>query len=181
MHNDKFIENYLRVTTILYPFSGLASVDAEIVKNAAERGTRVHKICEGIIAGLGEIGVTEDTLGCVESFKKWWSQGHKVLEIEKRFYDDILSITGCADLIVEENDGHTIVDLKTSYKPSKTWHPQGAAYAYLARKAGYNVKSIKFIHLSRKGAQPKIHEYQPDDDLFLAIYKTYKHFFHKEQ
>lgn len=177
---EKSRENYLRVTTVLYPFSGLQNIDAAIVAYAAERGTKVHKICEGIISGIGEIGVEDETVGYVESFKKWWNLGHKVVEMEKRFWCDENKITGQLDLILETPSGLAILDLKTSSKPSKTWNPQGCAYAYLAKKEGYDIKKIYFLHLSKYGKEPKIHEYDVDDSLFLSCLRTYKHFFHKE-
>lgn len=52
---QKLQENskYIRVTEALSPFSGLHSIPKHIVENAAKRGTKVHKICESIITGLG--------------------------------------------------------------------------------------------------------------------------------
>ena len=153
-------ENYLRVTKVLYPFSGLDKIDADIVANAGERGTKVHTICEGIISELGEHGVEDETWGYVESFKKWWSLGHDVIRMEHRFYDDELQITGQVDLILHTPDGLAIVDLKTSYRPSKTWQAQGSAYAYLAKKAGYDIQKIFFLHLNKHGKEPKLIENQ---------------------
>jgi hypothetical protein len=170
-------EKYTRVTTVLYPFSGLEKIDAGIVEAAADRGTRVHKICEGIIEGLGEIGVEEDIWGYVESFKKWWQQGHELVAMEKRFWDDDLQITGQVDLILKTADGLAVVDLKTSSRPSKTWQAQGCAYAYLAKKEGYDIKKIAFIHLNKHGKDPKIIHYEVDDGFFLAVLRVYNHFY----
>ena len=177
MNNFKERENYLRVTKVLYPFSGLDKIDADIVANAGERGTKVHTICEGIISGLGEHGVEDETWGYVESFKKWWSLGHDVIRMEHRFYDDELQITGQVDLILHTPDGLAIVDLKTSYRPSKTWQAQGSAYAYLAKKAGYDIQKIFFLHLNKHGKEPKLIEYPVDDSFFLAILRVYNHFY----
>ncbi len=173
-------ENYLRVTHVLYPFSGLQNIDADIVAHAAERGTKVHLICEGIMEGLGEIGVDEETWGYVESFKKWWEKEIEVIKIEERFWDDELEITGKVDMIINTPDGLAIVDLKTSSKPSKTWQAQGSAYGYLAKKAGYDIKKIFFIHLNKHGKEPKIYEYPLDDSFFLAILRIFIYFYHKE-
>jgi len=170
-------ENYTRVTKILYPFSGLEKVPQEVVTNAGIRGTKVHKICEGIISGLGEIGVDAETHGYVESFKKWWGDGHFVRAMEERFYDDDLEITGALDLIIDTPDGIAIVDLKTSYAPSKTWTVQGNAYAYLAKKNNYDIKKIQFLHLNKLGKEPNIYDYPVDPSLFLAVYQSWKHFF----
>lgn len=177
---EKSRENYLRVTNILYPFSGLQNIDTEVVAHAADRGTRVHLICEGIMNGLGEVGIDDETWGYVESFKKWWELGQEVIKIEERFWDDKLEITGKVDLIIKTPDGLAIVDLKTSSKPSKTWPVQGAAYAYLAKLSGYDIKKIYFLHLNKHGKEPKILEYPIDDGFFLSIYRTFLHFFYKD-
>lgn len=180
---DKAIEkeekrkSYLRVTHILYQFSGMQNINADVLAHAAERGTKVHKICEGIMAGLGEIGVDEETWGYVESFKKWWNQSIEIVEMEKRFWDDEICLTGQVDLIIRTPEGLDIVDLKTSSQPSKTWPAQGSAYAYLAKKSGYDIKKVIFLHLNKHGKEPKIHDYPIDDSFFLAIYRVYKHFF----
>ena len=141
-------ENYTRVTTILYPFSGLDKIDPDILAYAANRGTKVHKICEAIIEGYGEIDVDDETRPYVESFKQWWNKGHEVVMVEQRFWCDELKITGQVDLIIKTEEGLVIVDLKTSSKHSKTWQAQGCAYAYLAHAAGYDIKGIQFIHLT---------------------------------
>lgn len=171
--------NYLRVTTILYPFSGLDKIDPYIIANAANRGTKVHKICEGIIKDLGEYGVDDETKEYVESFKKWWAKGHQVLKVEERFWDDNLKITGQVDIILKTNEGLAIVDLKTSSKQSKTWAVQGAAYAMLAKQSDHDIQKIYFIHLNKHGKEPKVYEYPVDESLFLSVYRTYKHFYHK--
>lgn len=176
---ERKIEDYLRVTQVLYPFSGLQNIDADVVQNAANRGTKVHKICEGIIRGIGEIGVDDEVWGYVESFKKWWEEGVEVIEIEKRFWDDELRITGQVDLIIKTSDGDAIVDLKTSSRPSKTWPLQGSAYAYLAKNAGYDIKRIIFLHLNKHGRAPSIYEYPLEDSFFLSVLKTFKYFFLK--
>lgn len=173
-------DSYFRVTNILYPFSGLDKIDPSIVSRAAERGTKVHKICEGIIQGFGEFGVEKETEPYVESFKKWWGKGHEFVAMEKRFWCDELRVTGQVDLILkgqESNDGLAVVDLKTSSKPSPTWKAQGSAYAYLAKKAGYDIRNVHFIHLLKSGKEAKIYEYPVDDGFFLDIYKVWNYFF----
>lgn len=177
---EKSRENYLRVTHVLYPFSGLQAIDPDVVANAARRGTKVHQICEGIVQGLGEIGVDDETWGYVESFKKWWGDGLNVEAMEERFWDDELRLTGQVDFIIRTESGLAIVDIKTSSRPSKTWEAQGSAYAFLAKKAGYDIKKIFFLHLNKHGKEPKLYEYPVDDSFFLAILRVFKHFFHKE-
>lgn len=175
--DEKEREKYLRVTKVLYPFSGLQNVDPEILSNAATRGSRVHKICEGIVTGLGEFGVDSETLGYVLSFKHWWGEGRKVVEVERRFWSDEHKITGQIDMIVETEDGLAIVDIKTSSKPSKTWALQGSAYFELVTKAGFDIKKIIFLHLDKNGKPPKQLEYKPDFGFFLKTLEVYRYFY----
>jgi len=170
-------ENYNRVTNILYPFSGLEKIPSDVLANAAQRGTKVHNICEGIISGLGELGVDHETKPYVESFKQWWEDGHTVVKMEERFYDDELKLTGQVDLILDTPEGLAVVDLKTSRSPGKTWPAQGSAYGYLARKAGYDIKKIYFVHLLRTGKLARVIEYPADDSFFLSIFRVWKHFY----
>ena len=173
---EKSIE-YIRVSTVLNPFSGLQNINPDILQHAAERGTKVHKICEGIISGIGEYGVDEETKPYVESFKLWWEEGKDVVSIEQRFYCDKHKLTGQVDLIINTPEGMAIVDIKTSSKPSKTWSAQGSAYYYLACKAGLPIKKVYFLHLSKKGGKPKLIEYEPDPSFFLSILQIYNYFF----
>lgn len=175
------ISNYTRVTEVLYPFSGLASINPETVKNAGTRGTRVHEICESIMKGLGDWGNDEETKPYVDSFLQWWGDGQKIIEMEKRFYDDSLGITGQVDLIIEEPTGLSIVDLKTSYKPSKTWPLQGSAYAHMARNNGYDIKEIKFLHLNRYGGPPKMYVYEDQWDMYSKCLDVFNYFFKKKK
>ena len=177
--SDSIDNKYTRVTEVLYPFSGLQSIPEHIVMHAAERGTKVHNICESIMKGLGDWDVDDETRPYVESFNKWWSLGHKVLSIEQRFFCSELMITGQVDMIIETDNGAVILDLKTSSKPSKTWPLQGSAYAYMARQAGYDIKGIHFLHLSKLGKEPTLYVYDDQFELFKKCMDVYKHFFEK--
>lgn len=145
--------------------------------NAANRGTRVHKICEGIVSGLGEYELDPEVMGYVHSFKRWWDKGHVVVEMEKRFFCDVYKLTGQCDLIIETPYGLAIVDIKTSRAPSKTWRVQGSAYSYLAKKEGLDIKKIYFLHLCPDGGEPNLIEYEEDWDFFLACLKVWNYFF----
>lgn len=88
-------------------------------------------------------------------------------------------ITGQVDMIIETENGAVILDLKTSSKPSKTWPLQGSAYAYMAKKEGYDIKGIHFLHLSKQGLDPHLYVYDDHFDLFSKCLDVYKHFFKK--
>jgi hypothetical protein len=81
------------------------------------------------------------------------------------------------DLIIDSPDGAVIIDYKTSYQPSKSWPIQGSAYAYLARKAGYNVTGIRFLHLNKLGLKPDIYDYPDQFDIFSKCLDVYNYFY----
>jgi len=176
-NSESLKTDYNRVTTILSPFSGLSHVDPDILANACSRGTRVHDACEAIVKGIGLWDIDPEIAGYVKSFEKWWSEGHKVLAVEKRFYCSELMITGQVDMIIEAEEGAIILDIKTSSRPSKTWPLQGSAYAYMAKKSGYDITGIHFLHLSKHGIKPKIYIYDDHFDLFKKCLDVYRYFF----
>lgn len=171
---------FVRVTEILYPFSGLSAVDPYILANAAKRGTRVHELCEQIMKGERP-DIPSELEGYIHSFMFWWQNGHEIVEMEKRFYCDDLKITGQCDLILNTPEGLVLLDLKTPVSPSKTWPIQGSAYAYLAQKAGYDIKKIQFLQVNKHGLEPTLHTYEYDYEMFKKCYDIYMHFFFKEK
>lgn len=178
---DNF-SGYTRVTTILSAHTGLDKVDPLIVQHAADRGSKVHQICEAIVRGIAPMGITPEVKGYIRSFEKWWGDGYPIVEVEKRFFCDKLKITGQVDMLIDHPEhGLTIIDLKTSSKPSKTWPLQGSAYAYMARNGGYDIKSIQFIHLSKNGIKPHIYNYQDHFDMFMYCYYAYQYFNDKKK
>ncbi len=174
-------DGYTRVTEILWPFSGITDVPEEIVANAGRRGTLVHNECESIIKGLGSWNLDPEIAGYIKSFHHWWNLDINVITIEERFYCDELMITGKVDLILDTKDGLTIFDFKTSAKPSKTWPLQGAAYAHMARKSGYDIKNIQFLHLKKDGSPPDLISYDDQYELFKKCYDVYNVFFKKKR
>jgi len=176
----KKIEDYTRVTAVLYPFSGLKKINPDVLKNAAERGTRAHKACEAIVKNLGYFDDDETISGYVESFKIW-CENKTFIPTPQRFYCDDLMITGECDLIYEDERGLVLVDLKTPAKESKQWLLQGSAYSYLAKKAGYEIKAIEFVKLSKEGKAAQVFHYEEKFSLFNSHLEAYRYSFEKEE
>lgn len=169
-------ENYIRVTEVLSPFSGLSNIPTHILENASKRGELVHKICTALISDLGVLDMDNNLAGYINSFEKW-SIDKKFLPIPDRFYCDKYMITGEIDGLYEEDDGIVLFDIKTPVKESKTWPIQGSAYAYLARVSNINIKRVEFIKLSKEGKDPTIYTYKENFELFLHCLETYKYFY----
>ncbi len=172
----KNIKEYTRVTEVLYPFSGLKCVPPEILKNAAERGTKVHEICDALIEQIGMFNIDNKVAGYIESFNHYLPDKN-FIEKPERFFCDEHMITGECDAIYQDRKGLVLVDIKTSAKEGKTWNLQGSAYAYLAKKYEYKITRIEFVKLCKEGKEPKIFVYQYDFQMFLKCLDVYRKFF----
>lgn len=172
---------YHRVTDILSPFSGIEFIPEDVLNIAANRGTRVHEMINGFYEGF-ESEVDEETSGYMESFNKFHSQCVvKPFKMETRFFDDAIMCTGKMDMLGSDNGVNYIYDWKTSYKPSKTWALQAAAYRYLTRYE-FNAEGVKFVQLKKNGDEPEVFfwnietlmgDYLP---IFFKCLDVYKHF-----
>lgn len=167
---------YLKVSQVLSPFSGLHKIDPNVVKNAAERGTRAHNACAAIIKKLGHFPGDDSIDGYVESFSKWYKKELK-FQFPDRFYCNELMITGeCDGIYTDENGSVVLYDLKTPQSVSRSWKLQLSAYAYLARKAGYDVKRIEIIKLNKTGKEAKVIVYEEDFETFCHCLHAYRYF-----
>ena len=177
--DERNINDYLRVTEVLSPFSGLDQIDPGILENAAKRGTDIHLALDAFIEGLPMKISDPSYQGYLESASNFMKDKKFIIK-PRRFFDDELMITGECDAIYKEEDGLVLVDFKTSSKESKTWMLQGSAYAHLARKSGYNIKRIEFVHLLKDGNPCKIYQYEEDFELYLKCLCVYRYFFEKK-
>ncbi len=174
------LSNYTRVTDVLYPFSGLRSVPKEILRAAADRGSRVHEYIDAKLAFLGIPHLDPELAGYMQSFATWQQPSMQFMDKPERFYDDALMLTGECDSIYRDEHGITLVDFKTPMKEGKTWRLQGSAYSYMARRRGIHVDRIEFVKLSKLGAPAQSYFYEEDFDTFLKCLDVYRLFFKDE-
>lgn len=174
---DRVLSNYTRVTDVLYPFSGLHKIDPEVVKNAANRGTRVHKLCDLLIKDPSQGGYYDlEVAGYMMSFEKWYI-GKKFSAKPERFFCDEYMLTGECDAIYQEGDDLVLVDFKTPQKESLTWQLQLSAYSYLARKDGIRIAHIEVVQLMKTGKEAKVYRYKEEWEEYLKLYGLYHKFF----
>lgn len=169
-------DGFIRVTKVLEPYSGLGKVNPDIIKNAAERGSRVHEICDAIIENLGILDMEPNLEGYISSFEQW-RKNKLFIPKPERFYCYKHMITGECDSIYIDNGDLVLVDYKTPLRESKTWALQCSAYGYLARQSGYEIKRVEIVKLSKEGKYPTIYQYEENLDMFLKCLEVYKHFF----
>ncbi len=167
--------DYIRVTTVLSPFSGLDKIPKAILDNARDKGTYVHAKCDAYIKGIGDDTKHPEWDLYFKSFLKWTPK--IFIKTPERLFCDNHMITGECDAIYKDGEDLVLVDFKTPVNEGKTWLLQGSAYSYLAKKAGYDIKRIEFVKLSKEGKTPKVYIYEENFDLFLKCLAVYRHFF----
>lgn len=176
-----------RVTEILKAYSPYTGVPPMILERAAARGTKVHKLCETIADGgwMPDAMISDECRPYVDSFRQWVAKEVKeYLVIEKRMQDDELGYTGQIDFVIRGNDDEVyLADLKTSYKPQKTYPIQMSAYENLLRREGINVKSALLVYLSKEGKYPVIDtvdDFPAKFKIFTNALENYYYFNPKE-
>jgi hypothetical protein len=181
--NDEIPAGYLRVTTVLEPYSNLKSIDPVVVARAAERGQRVHDYCEAYASNLfiGEVDI--DCKNYFDVFCKWFDENvTKVKFLETRCNSPILRITGRFDMIAQlkGSDEFCIIDYKTPQTESRSWQLQTAAYQILASEC-LDIECTRRIALMlpKTSKKVKLYEYENharDRTLFINALELYRHY-----
>lgn len=149
--SDKIKNGYWRVSEVISKYAGLENVPQRILAAAAEKGTAVHHVIDGIMEGFFPPDLPDHIQPYIDSFYSWYQNYSKlVFSQPQRFYSDKLCLTGAVDGILT-NGETTLVDFKTSAKISETWALQGNAYVLLAGESGLKIDRIIFVHLQKTG------------------------------
>lgn len=176
---------YPRVTEILRPYVDYSTVPPEVLKNAAERGKKVHSLCAEIAKEqwIPDNVIDESLVGYVKSFRQWKDSfvgGFDV--IEKRYAHTDLVYSGQVDFVLQDKTGAKyLVDLKTSARSQKTYALQLAAYRNLLDFHGLPVVGCILVYLEKGGNVPKVDVMTNSDrelGVFISALNCW-HYFHK--
>lgn len=122
----------------------------QITRRAANRGTRIHKLCEDHLLGKP----TDVSMFDAEVFNSMSKYFHKVGDIhclETRIYSHILKVAGTVDLIAEYDNELAVLDWKTSRRVKTIddvggYFMQAAAYAQCFYElSGINIDKLVVI------------------------------------
>lgn len=196
---DELIKpGYTRVTEPLQGFSKYDMIDPDVLANAADRGTRVHKFCEMYAKGLWCV-VDDDCINYVDAFKKWFDDNvREVIFTERRFYNDEYMITGQIDIlaVLKDGDRSVIIDIKTTSSIGLSWSLQTAAYLFLLQGISFKssglterecIKKVSnlypierrvAVNLPKTGSKVKVIEYtnyENDLRLYLNCLELYRY------
>jgi hypothetical protein len=137
IETDTWLDNWKRT---------VGAREAELIrKNAAALGTRVHSL----IAGEQVQQPTDLERACAQGGLDWlYKHVDEVLQYELRMVDGELGFGGTVDAIVRMKNGTlAVIDWKTSKKLQPRHNLQTAAYAMLARAAGYDIEERYVVRL----------------------------------
>lgn len=139
-----------------------------ILKEAAERGTRVHEATEklerGVTLDYHASGLKPDEWELLLSFINWHSEYNpECVAIELRLISDKLKLGGTADRVYIINGKRVLFDIKTSKSKIFDYHwTQVAAYAMMYEEI-YKQKIdctaiLRLTNRTKKGYEYVVHE-----------------------
>jgi hypothetical protein len=171
------------VTTVLSLFSDFSMISPDVLERAAERGSRVHAACAAHANGLwADCFLHQEDKGFFKSFLDWSSQAVSEFHIiENELTDPKLGYMGHPDAIIKMSGDNelTVIDYKTPATISKTWLPQIAAYAHLARVNGVDVQRGLVVRLRKDGGRAIATQVDIDGEpwaAFLNALGAYRYF-----
>lgn len=179
---DTIATGFTRVTEVLERYSDFSNVPEHHLKNASDRGSRVHDFCDLYARNLLIEEVDEDCKPYFNAFKSWFDNYvDRVVMTEQRLNCPHYRISGKPDLVVEMQGEPVLIDLKTPQTVSKTWRLQTAAYRYLLEHfTELNIKRTLVLQLPCKlDMSVKVHEYvsyEEDFSNFLQCLQIHNFF-----
>ena len=175
------------VTQVLSPWSDFSKVRPDVLDEAAERGSLVHRACGAIATGLWSPPVPEEYAGYIVSFKGWFFQYvESVVIAEPELVHPVYGYCGHPDLIVrmKGDSVNTLIDLKTPAAKYKTWRIQLAAY-WMLTGDNCSCGRAMSLRLRKDGATPIADEYTGslvgDFSVFLSCLQAWKFFKGEDQ
>lgn len=182
---EEIRDGFTRVTQPLSLYSDFSKVPPDVLAKACERGTKVHRLAELHVLGEWFPDPSDDSLGYLNSFRRWYnSMIDELISSEHRFYDESLKLTGAVDLVavLVGDSKPSIIDIKTGSVPSSCWSLQLAAYQYLHNHhegVKHCAERRIALKLDKDGGVPKILEYTQhnrDLDLYFSALKLWRFF-----
>jgi hypothetical protein len=115
-------------------------VDAEVLRNAAERGTLVEQYSTELFAnGSVQVpaGERNDVLDRLVSVERWWTRKQpKLIAAQQIVCDEENGVAGMLDFLLEIDGVEWLVDMKCTAAPDPSWALQVGAYAHMMNHVG---------------------------------------------
>ena len=151
-----------------------------ISSTAANRGTRIHNLCEDYVNNKFQTGEKQFQANPADHASFTPIQGildrhvGKIFAVEAPLYSDFLRTAGRTDLIAEWDDEPAVIDFKTSRKKKElayvqNYFQQGACYCSMwEERTGMPIKKFVII-ISVDGDAPQVFIEQRDS--YLPAFK----------
>ena len=177
---------YNHISKIVECFCEYGNVPKDTLKNAADRGTRVHAAIDLYIkVGIRDDRLEEQDLPYFESWRLWYEgevytgKSEEILYGETRLYDEKRYLTGEFDGMWKRNGRLTLIDWKTSASHNNlAWAMQGTGYLQLinATKFCECSNEVCFLKLNKEGKRAREYFYdirERDHEFFNWLVKQY--------
>jgi hypothetical protein len=132
-------------------------IDADVMRNAADFGSAVHKCLEyALTVGPNGFSYPDVIAPCVDQIWKWVQDYNPgVLSVEEQLYSERYMVAGTLDIMCRINGRLCLVDAKTG--DGKMTGPQTAAYEVLWREDTGSKEPIDryLLRLPRDGGDYK--------------------------
>ena len=166
------------ISRILEPINDIDSIPKDVLENAANRGTKIHKLAEkydiGIITKEDLLkseyqSYMEQYLQFLKDTKvEWWAIERKLMHPELRF-------AGRLDRIGFINGKTYLVDIKTASSSQDWWKVQLEAQRILASQI-IKIDCVRSLHLNTNGKY-KLIKYKEEEEaeareVFLGLLKV---------
>ncbi len=125
-------------------------VSPEVLANAAERGRKTEDYCTEILKTGGcsmPAGERKDVEDRVTAFYGWYTTIRPAfIDAQRIVSSEADGVAGCLDFLLAIQRSRTIVDLKCTSQPEKTWALQLGGYATYTE----GVEACAILHLNPK-------------------------------
>lgn len=147
----------------------------KISRQAAGRGTRIHKLCEEYLDNNVPEFKTPLDKEMFEGFKPTLHRINNIYAQELRMYSDHLRIAGTVDAVASFDGKKSIIDFKTARKPKDKKHienyfMQTAAYAIMFEERFQIPISQIVIAIAVDDEEPQVFVEKRDDYVEKLIY-----------
>lgn len=186
--------SYPSVTTVLSQHNQQALVEwrnrvgheaaNRISRNAANRGTRLHKLAEQYIKNESFVLDNPIHKSMFESVRPFLDEIDNIRASEYSMYSDYLRLAGTVDCIADFRGRPHIIDFKTSSKPKRrdwihSYFMQTSAYAIMAEERyGLTIPRLLII-IAVEDSEPQI--FQEHRDQWAELLINYRDIYERNQ
>jgi len=164
------------VTQVLGVFTDFSMIREDVLKHAAERGTKIHSAIAAHLLGLWSLPLDIEAQPYFDSFRRWADlMVDKVVFVEEEIVCDCYGFKGHPDatLILKGESLATVIDWKSPISEAPTWELQLSGYSHLVEKhykPNTSIGRCGCVMLSPKGSQAKMKEYSANRNTAFSVF-----------